>query len=1518
MEIKLDILSYPQEGYLRHTYSPLKTLLLGDDSGENKYTISDFNIDALKLNITSKSMLNIECQPSYDGTVNLIINDDINPPRIINTRFTKKENDTFKIINRNQIVQTNLYSDDNLDTQTRLIKNSNFFPKIDLLKVEDGGCLKGGNYTLYLKYIDGDFNESVIMCESGQISVFHGSRENSHGTLSDEVTSKQFTCRISDLDISYNAFKLYIVREYSDTTGTRLQEGFVINDKYTFSENYLELTVNGYESSTPIDPDEINIRYLAVNHAKTQAQVQNMLFFGNIGQSVINESELQNCSYFIETFLCQGENIGWMNTDYTSKGGEEYYNPENIYYRLGYWPDEYYRLGVVYIMNDDTVTPAFPLRGCVFSKFLDDVGLENYEFARNLGGCSNLYNANDSCKQVYIPDGENATVLQKNTFLSKDKYLINTFGVFKTPREYCQSQDSQEQHIIIDSENKKIRPFYFKMVIQDSVKNKLKELGVKGLFFVRQKRIPTILGQGVSLGVDDVSYAPMISYGGQYVTEGFLAQNGTWTKPKNANTSIGTIEGNPKYTLKEDWEFKKSLIYAVGSRKQSSCLISLDANVSPQLQSTLSGESFVLEDVGNGDMTLDNRNFRLNTQITKTRDAEPVTYSLPCVYVNSETPYKFIKDYGFSTKFGSQESTKDVAFFGKKIHHNESDEKPDGAYHFANKNLLRGVHCGIIGVCGNVSDNTKYNIKIPGYTDSKIVDYFSIRKNDNSPFHAISDRFLLSKINKAIDVYRGDCYTNTVTVRLLRNFIDSETPINDSIVDKNTWNKHYAGYMSMVSSTENVIPSGDWTMINKADLNAVPLGMWLTYKCMSSYNLGLRAIDRSYPDEEALMGNPRSFYPLSGASPYSSNKIPDSEVLNKGYSSTVGHQSFGIAQDLPYTKELFDNRIMFSNIQVEDEFRNGYRVFQGLSYKDIDRQYGAIVKLLPWGTDLLCVFEHGIAIVPVNQKALMSTTTGQSIHLYGAGVLQSQVSLITGDYGSVWQESIIRTPIGVYGVDTFAKKIWRYSESKGFETISDMVIQRFLNDHIILKERTSVPDLGLRNVKTHYNNYKGDVMFTFYNYDKNEKWNLCYNERIGKWTTRYSWTPIYSENINNIYYSFDQKRVEVLSQIGNILGDDYGFKCEEGDMYYTIGNTDAAGNTMLNSVSRTFKLTGNLIGTRFTTEVTSIETSYLDINGSEVFLQIPVDSGVITCTEPDDTWQSTIITLNPYLLSQCYLDSLPTKEIPVEDGVNIIVDTQYQTTSCPLWVKANIKVNCFYGDVDEIVNSGIDRNYTICFMVNPNEGVLTDTTSNEKKMYDKMFINGVYVHGRAGIFDEIDYTDDELDNQILPTKWYDKQEPFEFEFVVNDPIGLHKVFENLMIVSNNVAPEEIQYEIEGDAYSVWKTMNGVYDKNKKREQYQNNTLFKNASVKWDTILNQYSILMSQDCKSIERFGRRLGNMHYKEDAWYITINPLLLNKNGKTVSTKLRDKYLKVRVRYSGTDLAVITAIKTSMNLSHS
>ena len=38
---------------------------------------------------------------------------------------------------------------------------------------------------------------------------------------------------------------------------------------------------------------------------------------------------------------------------------------------------------------------------------------------------------------------------------------------------------------------------------------------------------------------------------------------------------------------------------------------------------------------------------------------------------------------------------------------------------------------------------------------------------------------------------------------------------------------------------------------------------------------------------------------------------------------------------------------------------------------------------------------------------------------------------------------------------------------------------------------------------------------------------------MGKWITRYSWTPLYSENINNIFYSLDRDRAKILSHIYN-------------------------------------------------------------------------------------------------------------------------------------------------------------------------------------------------------------------------------------------------------------------------------------------------------------------------------------------------------------------------------------------------
>ena len=144
-------------------------------------------------------------------------------------------------------------------------------------------------------------------------------------------------------------------------------------------------------------------------------------------------------------------------------------------------------------------------------------------------------------------------------------------------------------------------------------------------------------------------------------------------------------------------------------------------------------------------------------------------------------------------------------------------------------------------------------------------------------------------------------------------------------------------------------------------------------------------------------------------------------------------------------------------------------------------------------------------------------------------------------YGSQWPESILKTPGQsgngiqyVYGVDTVAKKIWRTDGSR-LECISDFKVQSFLNNNISLGERELNPILGIRNVKTLYNAYKQDVMFTFYDslYGSHEKaWNLCWNELLQKFTTFYSWIPSYMENINNIPFSFDRNTSKDIAKLG--------------------------------------------------------------------------------------------------------------------------------------------------------------------------------------------------------------------------------------------------------------------------------------------------------------------------------------------------------------------------------------------------
>jgi len=288
--------------------------------------------------------------------------------------------------------------------------------------------------------------------------------------------------------------------------------------------------------------------------------------------------------------------------------------------------------------------------------------------------------------------------------------------------------------------------------------------------------------------------------------------------------------------------------------------------------------------------------------------------------------------------------------------------------------------------------------------------------------------------------------------------------------------------------------------INRADVNAVKLGHWFTFKVMSNINVSMRDINLMNPEEQSIFGNPRGFFPLNKMSIEGTAKLPDSNIINAANTITLSNKYNFIIPDVPYIKNKFSNRIQYSDISINDAFRNGYRVFRGGNYKDIPKTYGELVSLKELSGNLVAVMENGVLLIPVNERVVSGQGDGGEVFINTANILPENPKVLSSNYGSIWKDSVIETVNIIYGIDTIAKKIWK-TDGQSFEIISDLKVQKFLNDYIDLSEFDRTTILGVRNVKTHYNSLKGDLMFTFYNNDT--IWNLCYNEKLNKFKYYY-------------------------------------------------------------------------------------------------------------------------------------------------------------------------------------------------------------------------------------------------------------------------------------------------------------------------------------------------------------------------------------------------------------------------------
>lgn len=185
----------------------------------------------------------------------------------------------------------------------------------------------------------------------------------------------------------------------------------------------------------------------------------------------------------------------------------------------------------------------------------------------------------------------------------------------------------------------------------------------------------------------------------------------------------------------------------------------------------------------------------------------------------------------------------------------------------------------------------------------------------------------------------------------------------------------------------------------------------------------MRTTDASNISEYSLVGNVRSFYPLASLSATSENKIPESFKLNSGFNSLTSDKFNFITPDVPYLKNQFDMRILYSDTHVNDSFKNGYRVFKTMNFKDYPRIYGGLTKIVEFQNSIIAIFEHGVARIVVRERTQVAQGDGGAVYLNSNNILPENLIMLSTNFGSSWIDSIVVTPDSVFGVDTVAKKI---------------------------------------------------------------------------------------------------------------------------------------------------------------------------------------------------------------------------------------------------------------------------------------------------------------------------------------------------------------------------------------------------------------------------------------------------------------------------------------------------------------
>jgi hypothetical protein len=311
----------PETGELKSGYGPFINLLKDrTNSTTEEELLGVLNIPCFEAGINITEPIDLQTEYAYDDSVNLLISDRVNPPKLVNSRFYLTNSTNYKVADRKGNIDTNIYSKKDFKSEASLIKTVKSVVKLDFLGLSDNGNLPVGSYIFYFKLSDADGNESDFISESAPIVCHIGAVNNPtaiRGGQQKENSNKLIQLRLRDLDLAYDYINVYysISSDYEGVTATK---SYKVLDKIRIYSSDVSFNITGFEQTEEISETDLNIQYSNFDSCTTSAVCQNINFVGNIVKDYELFKMLEQYSLLItpEIFYDDDGGIGNLDQDY--------------------------------------------------------------------------------------------------------------------------------------------------------------------------------------------------------------------------------------------------------------------------------------------------------------------------------------------------------------------------------------------------------------------------------------------------------------------------------------------------------------------------------------------------------------------------------------------------------------------------------------------------------------------------------------------------------------------------------------------------------------------------------------------------------------------------------------------------------------------------------------------------------------------------------------------------------------------------------------------------------------------------------------------------------------------------------------------------------------------------------------------------------------------------------------------------------------------------------------------------